>query len=110
MEAFLEPESKAASILRKHYDRLYNAIITPYDVARKLYSERILAEDVFNKIESTQMPYDEMKRAILSAVRRVVHCKHECLRVFASVLLKFTDTVPVANAILKEYSKYCYIC
>ena len=105
MEASIEPESKAASILRKYYDRLYNAIITPYDVARKLYSERILAEDVFNKIESAQMSYDDAKRAILSAVRRVVHCQHKCLRVFASVLLKFTDSVPVANTILKEYSK-----
>ena len=105
MEAWVKPESKADSILWKHYDRLYNAIITPYDVARKLYCERILAEDVFNKIESTQMSYDDVKRAILSPVHRVVHCQHECLRVFASVLLKFTDTVPVANTILKEYSK-----
>ena len=110
MEASVEQETTATSILRKHYSTLHDVITSPNEVALKLYSERILADEEYDKLESTQMSHGELKRAILSAVRRVVHCKHECLRVFASVLLKFTDTVPVANAILKEYSKYCYIC
>ena len=105
MEASVEQETSATSILRKHYSTLYDVITSPNEVALKLYSEKILSDEEYDKFESTQMSYGELKRAILSAVRRVVHCQHKCLRVFASILLKFTDSVPVANTILKEYSK-----
>ena len=53
MEVSVEQETTATSILRKHYSTLHDVITSPNEVALKLYSERILADEEYDKLEST---------------------------------------------------------
>ena len=46
----------------------------------------------------------ERVTVLLKAVRRAVHVSHCNLEMFASILKRFPKNVPLANAILTDYS------
>ena len=80
----------------------------PVSVACMLHGERVFSETLLisMNMESPKLSLSLKRTALLRAVRSVVHSSSQNLKVFASVLLKFTGNVPLANAILNEYSKY----
>ena len=56
-------------------------------------------------MEIASQTLSDRRRILLTALRDAIHTDHQFLKVFAEVLLKFTENVPLANAILKDYSK-----
>ena len=54
-------------------------------------------------MKSAERSQSERRTVLLKAVRGAVHVNHHNLEVFASVLKRFTENVPVANAIFNDY-------
>ena len=102
-------ENSAIYIMQRHYGALSQSLEDPISVARILHEEEILSETVLESIKSTRLMVSERRTVLLRAVRGAVHSSSQNLKVFASVLLKFTDNVPLANAILNDYSKSVYM-
>ena len=100
-------EDWASYILRNHYGRLSQSLQNPIDVARMLHGEGVFSETLLTSMnmESPRVSLLLKRTALLRAVRGAVHSSTHNLKVFASVLLNFTDNVPLANAILNDYSK-----
>ena len=98
-------EEYAIALFNHHYGRLSQSLQDSISVARILHEEEILSETLLEHIESSQS-VTERRAFLLSAICGAIHISHHSLKVFASVLLKFTDNVPLANAILNDYSKF----
>ena len=92
-----------------HYGALSQSLQDPITVTHMLHREEILSDTVLENIKSTRLTVSERRTVLLRAVRGAVHSSSQNLKVFASVLLKFTDNVPLANAILNDYSKLMYM-
>ena len=103
----ISPEQCASDILRCHYATLSQSLHDPVGVGRLLHFEDsiIISDQTLTNLESTGQSESERRIVLLRAVRYAVHTKYNKLEVFASVLLKFSINVPLANAILKDYSK-----
>ena len=100
-------EDCASNILRNHYGMLSQFLRDPIDVTRMLHEEGVFSETllVSMNMESPRLSLLLKRTVLLRAVRGAVHSSSQNLKVFASVLLKFIDNVPLAKAILKDYSK-----
>ena len=70
----------------------------------------MISEQTLTNLESTGQSELERRIVLLRAVRYAVCTKYNKLEVFAGVLLKFSNNVPLANAILKDYSKLLVGC
>ena len=73
-----------------------------------LCGERVISIETLSMVKSTAKCQSEEEAlfVLLRAIRHAVHCNYSHLPVFASVLLRFTSTVPCAKDILKDFSKY----
>ena len=98
-------EEYAIAIFNHHYGQLSQSLQDSISVAHILHEQEILSETLLEHIESTKSA-TERRAFLLSAICGAIHISHYNLKVFASVLLKFTDNVPLANAILNDYSKF----
>lgn len=100
-------EDCASDILRCHYSTLSQSLQYPITVAQQLQGEGIISEEILTFVKSAAQSSSEGKATfiLLKAVRRAVHTKCSNLEVFASVLLKFKDSVQCANDILKDCGK-----
>ena len=108
MTSYSSHEDHASDILCCHYGTLSQSLHYPIRVAQLLCEERVISQTTLFNVKTTAQSHSE-KEAIfllLKAVRHAVHTNYHHLEMFASVLLKFTSTVPCANAILKDYGKY----
>ena len=69
---------------------------------------------MLNSVESASQTQEDRRIILLTAVQEAIRTNYQFLKVFGEVLLKFTENVPLANEILKDYSKcvgiYCNIC
>lgn len=76
-------------------------------VGQSLFDEdsTIISEETLLSLESFDRPESERRVLLLRAVRGAVHTSSHNLEVFISVLLKFTKNVPLATAMLKDYSE-----
>ena len=98
-------EEYAIALFNHHYGQLSQSLQDSISVARILHEEEIISETLLEHIESAQSA-TERRVLLLSAICCAIHISHHNIKVFASVLLKFTDNVPIANAILNDYSKF----
>ena len=103
----LTDEDHASDILCRHYGTLSQYFHCPISVAQLLHGEKIISKAALSTAQSSSE--DEASFFVLKAVRDAVHANYHKLVVFASVLLKFTSSVPCAKAILKDCGKYIMI-
>ena len=101
-------EDHASDILCCHYGTLSQSLRYPVRVARYLCGEGVITKTRLAIIQYTAKSLSTNKALLmlLGAVRHAVHTNYHHLMIFASVLLKFTSTVPCANAILMDCGKY----
>ena len=97
-------EHSAISIFQRHFGGLQQSLWNPISVARILHDEKIISEIVLNSVESPSQTLEDRRTILLTALQYAIHTNYRFLEVFAEVL-KFTENVPLANAILKDYSK-----
>ena len=103
------PEDHASDILRLHYGSLSQSLCYPLGVAKLLYGENVISAKTLSAMKSTIESLSGEKKAIfvlLKAIRQALHAKYHNLNIFISVLLKFTNNVPHATAMWKDYGKY----
>ena len=104
-------EHNAISIFQCHFRRLQQSLQNPISVARFLHNEKIISEAVLNSVKSASQTLGDRRIILLTALQDAINTNYQFLKVFAEVLLKFTENVPLANAILKDYSKcVCIYC
>ena len=108
MTSYSSHEDHASDILRCHYGTLSQSLRYPVKVAHYLYGEGVITKTRLAIIKYTAKSLSTNKALLmlLGAVRHAVHTNYHHLMIFASVLLKFTSTVPCANAILEDCGKY----
>ena len=94
------PEDIASDILRCHYEALSQDFHHPIDVAQILFQEEVLSD--MTNINSGQSD-SERRTVFLKAIRSAVHINHHNLALFSSILKRFTENVPIANAIFNDY-------
>ena len=106
-------ERSAISIFQCHFGKLQQSLQYPISVARFLHNEKIISETVLNSVKSASQTLGDKRKILLTALQDAINTNYQFLKVFAEVLLKFTINVPLANAILKDYSKcvgiYCNV-
>ena len=98
-------EHSAISIFQRHFGRLQQSLQSPISVARFLHDEKIISEMVLNSVKSASQTLGDRRIILLTALQDAINTNYQFLKVFADVLSKFTENVPLANAILKDYSK-----
>ena len=104
-------EDYASALFVRHFSQLSQSLHDPISVARMLHGEKILSEATLTSVESTRQTLSQRRARLLDAVLDAICISYHNLEVFASVLLKFTDNVPLANAILSDFSEFIYyIC
>ena len=111
MTSYSSHEDHASDILRCHYGTLSQSLQNPIGIAELLYVERVISETTLSFAKNKQHSQSEEKAimVLLQAVRHAVYTNYHHLMIFASVLLKFTSTVPCANAILKDCGEYVHV-
>ena len=106
-------EHSAISIFQCHFGRLQQSLQNPISVAHFLHNEKIISETMLNSVKSPSQTLSDRRTILLTALQYAIHTNYQFLKVFAEVLLKFTENVPLANEILKDYSKCVgamYVC
>ena len=92
-------------MLQKHSDRIL-LLTLPVEIVQMLYTEKVISKETLNEVNRLGgVLGDGPLRALCTTVSEDA----SKLKLFASVLLKSEQTVPVAKDILKEYGKYQYI-
>ena len=101
-------EDQASDILRCHYGTLSQSLQYPVSVARLLCREQVISQTRLTIVKFTAQSFsnEEAIFLLLKAIRRAVHNNYHNLEVFANVLLKVTNNMSCANAILEECSEY----
>ena len=100
-------QQSASEILRCHYATLSKSLYDPISVGWLLCEQdpMIISEETLSSTESTKKCESERRIVLLRAVRCAVRSNSNNLEVFVSVLLKFTENVVIAKAILNDYSE-----
>ena len=94
------------NVLRPNYDKIYQLLINPLDVSRQLYAEGVLGENVLDELSTESKSLSSQKDCFFKHLRGVIRGGgHGKLKSFARVLLKYKNTVDVAERLLKEYGK-----
>ena len=94
-------EDRASDILRCHYGTLSQSLQCPIQIAQFLYGEKIISEAEVVSMETC----NQSVMVLLKAVRYAVHTNYQNLKVFASVLQRFTDNIKLGDSIMKEYGE-----
>ena len=94
-------EDQASDILRCHYGIIAQSLHYPISVAQLLHGERLISELTLANIETCNQPVT----LLLKSVRNSVHNNYQNVKVFASVLQRFSDNIHLGNAIMKDYGK-----
>ena len=91
-------EDHASDILCCHYGTLSQCLQYPVQVAELLHGEGVISDDTLTISTQPLM-------SLLKAVRGAVHSNYQNLKVFASVLQRFTDNIQLGDVIMNDYSK-----
>ena len=91
-------EDHASDILRCHYGTLSQCLQYPVQIAELLHGEGVISDDTLTISTQPLM-------SLLKAVRGAVHSNYHNLKVFASVLQRFTDNIQLGDVIMNDYSK-----
>ena len=97
-------ELLACVILSRHYSTLAQSIgkdpIARSSIAGLLQLEKVIEDGTLAAVNSTRGT-----EVLLIAVKEAIFVNYQNLEKFAAILQKFTATVSVGGAIMKEYSK-----
>ena len=96
-------EDSASDILRYHYGTLSRHLRYPINVAQLLCEEKVISDITLSHVQDSERSQSERKTVLLKSLRHAVHINHHNLEVFASVLKRFTENVPLGNAIFNDY-------
>ena len=101
----ISPEQCASDILRCHYATLSQFLHDPISVGWLLCEQdpTIISEETLSSLEHSSQSESVIKGVLLKGVRHAVHINHHNLEVFGSVLKRFTENVPLGNAIFNDY-------
>ena len=88
-------------MFRKYSDR-FSPLTLPVGIVNMLYDERVISKETLDKVSRLGGVIGE---GPLRALCTTVYEDPNKLKVFANVLLKSEQTVPVDKDILKEYGK-----
>ena len=104
-------EDQASDILRCHYGTLSQSLQYPVSVARLLHRDQVISQTRLTIMKFTAQSFSDEEAIflLLKAIRRAVHNNYHNLEVFANVLLKVTNNIPCANAILEKCNEYIFI-
>ena len=99
------PEQCASDILRCHYAILSQSLHDPISIGCLLCDQdpTIISEETLSSLEHSSQSESVIKGVLLKLLCRAVHINHHNLEVFASVLKRFTENVPLGNAIFNDY-------
>ena len=98
----------AIDILHCHYGTLSQSLQYSISVAQLHHEEKVISQTRLTIIKFTTQSFTEEEATflLLKAIRHAVHSNYHNLKIFISVLLKISDNVPCANAIIKDYGMY----
>ena len=101
----ISPEQCASDILRCHYATLSQSLHDPISIGWLLCDQdpTIISEETLSSLEHSSQSQSVIKGVLLKSLRHAVHINHHNLEVFASVLKRFTENVPLSNAIFNDY-------
>ena len=101
----ISPEQYASDILRCHYVILSQSLYDPISVGWLLCDQdpTIISEETLSSLEHSSQSESVIKGVLLKSLRHAVRINHHNLEVFASVLKRFTENVPLGNAIFNDY-------
>ena len=100
-----ELSTPVCQMLQKHSDRIL-PVILPVEIVQMLYTERVISKETLDEVNRLGGVLGD---GPLRALCTTVYEDPSKLKLFASVLLKSEQTIPIAKDILKEYGKY-WIC
>ena len=92
-------------VLKSYLMVLSQCLINPVQVSQFLFSERCISEETLDKIETLEVPSDEKKTSLLSAIHTAISSDHKKLKMLATVLSKFKETQGLSERIISEYGK-----
>ena len=101
----ISPEQCASDILRCHYATLSQSLHDPISIGWLLCDQdpTIISEETLSSLEYSSQSQSVIKGVLLKSLRCAVYINHHNLEVFASVLKRFTENVPLGNAIFNDY-------
>ena len=104
-------EDQASDILHCHYGTLSQSLQYPVGVARLLHRDQVISQTRLPIVKFTAQSFSDEEAIflLLKAIRLAVHNNYHNSEVFANVLLKVTNNMLCANAILEKYSEYIFI-
>ena len=97
----LSHEDQANTIFCCHHATLSQSLQYPFKVAQLLCGENVIPETVLTNMEICS----QSVTVLLKSIDNAVHTNYQNLRVFASVLQRFTDNIQLGNAIMKDYGE-----
>ena len=97
----LSHEDQANTILSYHHATLSQSLQYPLRVAQLLCRESVIPETTLTNMEICS----QSATVLLKAIDNAVHTNHQNLRVFASVLQRFTGNIQLGNSIMKDYGE-----
>ena len=101
----INQKDHASDVLRCHYGSLSQSLQHPIPIAQLLCTEKVISERIITSIEDQSRSLSEKRTVLLQSIRIAVNTDHHNLEMFVGALLKFTENVPLANAIKADYSK-----
>ena len=89
-------------MLQKHSDRI-SSLTLPVEIVQMLYTERVISKETLDEVNRLGgILGDGPLRALCTAVYE----DPGKLKLFASILLKSEQTVPIAKDLVKEYGNF----
>ena len=95
----------AVSIFDKHHPVLSESLSDPINVARLLYANKVISQQLLSKVEADDLSLAGQRQVLLNAIREAVNTNHIHLQTFAIVLGKFRHNAKLGDDILKDYGK-----
>ena len=95
----------AVSIFDKHHSVLSESLSDPINVARLLYENKVISQQLLSKVEADDLSLAGQRQILLNAIKEAVKTNHIHLQTFAIVLGKFRHNAKLGDDILKDYGK-----
>ena len=92
-------------VFKPHYSKVYQVISDPLSVARELYNEGVFGKDILDEIIPGSRLHSSQKELFFSKLREMICDDHKNLKVFATVLCLYENTVTIGKALLDDYSE-----
>ena len=100
-----ELSTPTCQMLQKHSDRI-TPLTLAVEIVQMLYTERVISKEILNEVNRLEGILGD---GPLRTLCTTVYDDPSKLKLFASILLKSEQTVPVAKDLLKEYGIFLNI-